>query len=56
MPKASKEPTRGGARKGAGAKAIYGENTVVITRRVPASKKDELAAVIDKLLKKWRVI
>ena len=47
---------RGGKRKGAGPKFIYGEDTCNITLRVPKSKKDEIKKMIDALLHQFKTI
>jgi hypothetical protein len=45
---------RGGKRKNAGPKFIYGEDTCNITLRVPKSKKDEIKKMIYTLLEQYK--
>jgi len=47
---------RGGKRKGAGPKFIYGEDTCYITLRVPISKKEEIKKMIYALLNQFKTI
>lgn len=46
------ENTRGGKRKGAGAKKKYGEETETISFRCPVSKVKKLKSLIKKELEK----
>lgn len=48
-------PGKGGKRKGAGAKLVYGEPTEVVRRSVPISKVPLFEKKIDAILKKWKV-
>lgn len=44
----------GGNRKGAGRKLLYGEETVPVVTKVPASKVEQFKKdVKEKVLKKW---
>ena len=45
---------RGGKRKGAGPKFIYGEDTCNITLRVPKSKKEEIKKTIYRMLEQYK--
>ena len=45
---------RGGKRKNAGPKFIYGEDTCNITLRVPKSKKDEIKKTIYRMLDQYK--
>jgi len=47
---------RGGKRKNAGPKFIYGEDTCNITLRVPKSKKEEIKKMIYALLHQFKTI
>ena len=47
--------TRGGSRKGSGAKPKYGEKTKTIAFRVPMSKIDHVKNTIKTLLDGWAV-
>jgi hypothetical protein len=47
---------RGGKRKGAGPKFIYGEDTCNITLRVPKSKKEEIKKMIYRMLDSYKTI
>lgn len=49
-----KTENRGGKRKNAGPKFIYGEDTCNITLRVPKSKKDEIKKIIYTLLDSYK--
>jgi hypothetical protein len=49
-----KTENRGGKRKNAGPKFIYGEDTCNITLRVPKSKKDEIKKMIYTLLDSYK--
>ena len=51
----NKKETRGGTRKGAGAKPKYGEPTKQIVIRCPKSKVEELKTLIRSKLSGWRV-
>ena len=50
-----KKPTRGGQRKGSGAKQKYNERTVTIAVRCPESKAKILKSCIKELLKTWLI-
>lgn len=52
----SKKETRGGTRKGAGAKQKFGEPTTTIAFRVPGSKVDEARKFVNSMLEKWIII
>lgn len=44
----------GGKRDGAGRKLLYGEETVPVVTKVPASKVEDFKKLVkDKILKKW---
>jgi hypothetical protein len=45
---------RGGKRKNAGPKFIYGEDTCNITLRVPKSKKEEIKKTIYRMLDQYK--
>jgi hypothetical protein len=45
--------TRGGARKGSGAKRKYSEKTKTVAFRCPLSKVDELKLLIKTKLAEW---
>jgi hypothetical protein len=45
---------RGGKRKNAGPKFIYGEDTCNITLRVPKSKKEEIKKMIYRMLDSYK--
>lgn len=45
---------RGGKRKNAGPKFIYGEDTCNITLRIPKSKKDEIKKMIYRMLDQYK--
>lgn len=47
--------TRGGARKGSGAKPKYNEQTKTIAFRVPVSKIESVKSLIKTLLDGWAV-
>ena len=51
----NKKETRGGKRKGAGAKKKYNENTKTVAFRCPLSKVDELKLIVKSKLSKWSV-
>ena len=51
----SLKETRGGTRKGSGAKPKYSEQTKTIAFRCPVSKVDELKKVINTKLAKWAI-
>ena len=48
--------TRGGTRKGSGAKPKYGEKTKTIAFRVPMSKLEHVKNTIKTLLDDWAVL
>jgi hypothetical protein len=50
-----KKENRGGKREGAGPPFKYGEDTVNITLRVPASKKAEVKEMIYSYLNQFKV-
>ena len=50
-----KKETRGGARKGSGAKPKYSEQTKTVAFRCPLSKVDELKLVVKSKLSEWSV-
>jgi hypothetical protein len=52
----TKKKTRGGARKNAGAKTKYNEATKTISFRCPASKVDEMQAIIKNQLLQYQAI
>jgi hypothetical protein len=45
-----KNTLRGGARKGAGRKPKYGEKTITVAFRIPASKKGEVEKAVKKVI------
>lgn len=47
--------TKGGKRKGAGAKKKYNEKTKTVAFRCPLSKVDELKLVVKSKLSEWSV-
>jgi hypothetical protein len=47
------KPTRGGIRKGAGAKPKYNEPTTTIAFRVPISKVEEIKSLVKSKLIKY---
>jgi len=47
---------KGGSRKGSGAKSKYGEPTTTIAFRIPISKVDEVKAIVNTMLSKWRTL
>ena len=51
----NKKETRGGKRKGAGAKKKYNENTKTVAFRCPLSKVDELKLLVKYKLSEWLV-
>ncbi len=50
-----KKETRGGARKGSGAKPKYNEETKTVAFRCPLSKVDELKLFVKSKLSEWSV-
>lgn len=44
-----KKETRGGKRKGAGRKPKYGEKTITVAFRIPASKKAEVVKAVKEI-------
>lgn len=50
-----KNQTRGGARKGAGAKPKFAEKTTTLAFRCPISKADEFRQAANEILKQWKV-
>ena len=50
---AKKKETRGGIRKGSGAKPKYKEQTKTIAFRCPMSKVDELKLLVKSKLSEW---
>lgn len=42
---------RGGKRKGAGRKPKYGEKTITVAFRIPASKKAEVVSAVKNVIK-----
>lgn len=50
----SKKETRGGSRKGAGAKHKYNEPTTTIAFRVPMSKVEEIKKIVKQYLSEFR--
>jgi len=51
----NKKETRGGTRKGSGAKPKYNEPTKTIAFRCPLSKVDEVKLIIKYKLSDWSV-
>ena len=51
----NKKETRGGTRKGSGAKPKYNEGTKTVAFRCPLSKVDELKLVVKSKLLEWSV-
>ncbi len=51
----NKKETRGGTRKGSGAKPKYNEETETVSFRCPLSKVDELKLVVKSILSEWSV-
>ena len=47
--------TRGGTRKGSGAKPKYKEQTKTVAFRCPLSKVDELKLIVKSKLSEWSV-
>ena len=47
--------TRGGSRKGSGAKPKYGEKTKTIAFRVPMSKLEHVKSLLKTMLDGWAV-
>jgi hypothetical protein len=46
----------GGKREGAGRKQLYGEETVPVVTKVPASKVEDFKRLVkEKILKKWEL-
>ena len=50
---ATNKPTRGGTRKGAGAKPKYNEPTTTIAFRVPVSKVEWIKTIVKQQLTKY---
>ena len=50
-----RKATRGGSRKGSGAKPKYGEKTKTIAFRVPMSKLEHVKNTIKTLLDGWAI-
>jgi hypothetical protein len=50
-----KKETRGGARKGSGAKPKYNEKTTTIAFRVPISKVEEVKVLIKDKQTQWKI-
>jgi len=50
-----KKDSRGGDRKGAGAKKKYNEQTVTVSFRCPLSKVDDIKGLINQRLNRWSV-
>ena len=48
-----RKATRGGSRKGSGAKPKYGEKTKTIAFRVPMSKIEHVKSLLKKMLDDW---
>jgi len=51
----SKQETRGGTRKNAGAKPKYNEQTKTVAFRCPLSKVDELKKIINAKLNEYKL-
>jgi len=51
----SKKETRGGTRKGSGAKPKYNEETKTVAFRCPLSKVDELKKFINEKLNEYKL-
>ena len=51
----TKKETRGGTRKGSGAKPKYNEPTKTIAFRVPVSKIEHVKSLLNKMLDDWAV-
>ena len=51
----TKKETRGGTRKGSGAKPKYNEPTKTIAFRVPISKIEHVKSMLKTLLDEWSV-
>ena len=51
----NKKETRGGTRKGSGAKPKYNEETKTVSFRCPLSKVDGLKLVVKSILSEWSV-
>ena len=51
-----RKATRGGTRKGSGAKPKYGEQTKTIAFRVPMSKIEHVKNTIKTMLDDWAVL
>jgi len=49
----TKKETRGGTRKGSGAKPKYFEQTKTVAFRCPISKVDELKLIVKSKLSEW---
>jgi hypothetical protein len=50
-----KKETRGGTRKGSGAKAKYNEATKTVAFRCPFSKINELKLIVKSKLSEWAI-
>ena len=50
-----KKETRGGTRKGSGAKPKYNEETKTVAFRCPLSKVDELKKIINEKLNEFKL-
>ena len=50
-----KKNTKGGTRKGSGAKPKYNEQTKTVAFRCPLSKVDELKIIVKSKLSEWSV-
>lgn len=48
-----KKETRGGTRKGSGAKPLYGEKTKTIAFRIPISKESEIKSIVKLKLEEY---
>jgi len=55
MPKLNKKETRGGTRKGSGAKPKYNEQTKTIAFRIPISRIEHVKSLLKTLLDGWAV-
>jgi len=51
----TKKETRGGTRKGSGAKPKYSETTKTVSFRVPISRIDHVKSLLKTLLDDWSV-
>ena len=52
---AKRKETRGGTRKGSGAKPRYSEQTKTVAFRVPISKVEEVKTMVKSKLSEWLV-